>query len=52
MLIIIIAALIILSYFIFKAIRFGKLKNTESAMTAILCIGISVYFILFIVTGV
>lgn len=52
MLITIIVALIILSYFIFKAARFGRLKAGESAITAVLCIGIAGYLILFIVTGV
>ena len=52
MLITLIVALIILAYFIFKAARFGELKVVESSVMAILCIGITAYFILFIVTGV
>ncbi len=52
MLITIITVLIVLSYFIFKAARFGKLKVGEAAITAILCIGITAYFILFIITGI
>jgi hypothetical protein len=45
-------ALIILAYFIFKAARYGELKIVESSIMAVLSIGITAYFILFIVTGV
>ncbi len=52
MLIILLAALIILAYFLFKSCRFGELNITESSIMSILSIGLVGYFILFIVTAV
>jgi|GEM_PF-2198259 len=52
MLITLIAALIILAYFIFKSARYGELKTAESSIMAVLSIGIAAYFIVFIVTAV
>lgn len=52
MLITLIVALIILAYFIFKAARFGRLKNTDASIMAVLSIGITAYFIFFIVISV
>ena len=52
MLMTLLVALIILAYFVFKAVRFGELKVVESSIMAVLSIGITAFFILFIVTGV
>ena len=52
MLITLIAAIIILAYFIFKAARFGELGKTESAIMAVFSIALTGYFIYFIAAGV
>jgi len=52
MLITIIVVSIILSYFIFKGCNIRKLKAYEAVIIAIIYIGITAYFILFIVRGV
>jgi hypothetical protein len=52
MLITLIVALIILAFFMFRAIRFGELKKAESSIMAIFSIALTGYFIYFIVAGV
>lgn len=51
MLITLLVALIILAYFFLRAARFGKLKAAGAGIMAVFSIGITAYFILFIVTG-
>jgi hypothetical protein len=52
MLITLIVALIVLAYFLFKSARFGKMSTAESSILGVLSIGLTGYFIYFIVSGV
>ncbi len=52
MLITLIVGLIVLSYFLFKSTRFGKMNAAESSILSIFSIGLVGYFIYFIVSGV
>jgi hypothetical protein len=52
MLITLIVGLIILAYFMFRAIRIGELKKVEFSIMAIFSIAFTGYFIYFITVGV